>query len=131
MLKDSQHPRYSVPRTRRTYTPQFKAELLTACTQPGASIAAVALQHGMNANVLHRWLKDHRQETPLLGDGAPAPAFIPIDMATSLPALDADREPSALSQIRIELQHHAMSVTVHWPGDAAGACAQMLRTLLR
>ena len=51
MLKDSQHPRYSVPRTRRTYTPQFKAELLTACTQPGASIAAVALQHGMNANV--------------------------------------------------------------------------------
>ena len=131
MLKDSQPPRYSVPRTRRTYTPQFKAELLNACKQPGASIAAVALLHGMNTNVLHRWLKDHRQETLLLGDGAPAPAFIPIDLPTSLPALDADREPSALSHIRIELQHHAMSVTVHWPADAAGACAQMLRTLLR
>ena len=42
MLKDSQSPRYPVPRTRRTYTPQFKAELLTACKQPGASIAALA-----------------------------------------------------------------------------------------
>ena len=28
MLKDSQSPRYSVPRTRRTYSPQFKADLL-------------------------------------------------------------------------------------------------------
>lgn len=131
MLKDSQPPRYSVARTRRTYTPQFKAELLTACTQPGASIAAVALQHGMNTNVLHRWLKDHRQESPRLSDSAPAPAFIPIDLATSPPVLGSDGEPSAPSQIRIELQHHALKVTLHWPADAAGACAQMLRTLLR
>lgn len=62
MLKDSQPPRYPVTRTRRTYTPQFKTELQTACKQPGASIAALALQHGMNANVLHRWLKKHRRE---------------------------------------------------------------------
>ena len=130
MLKDSQPPRYSVPRTRRSYSPQFKSELLTACKQPGASIAAVALQHGMNANVLHRWLKDHRQGPPLLNDGGPAPAFIPIDLGASRPVLNS--EPSAPpSNIRIELQHHAMKVTLHWPVDAAGACAQMLRTLLR
>ena len=67
MLKDSQSPRYSVPRTRRTYTPQFKAELIAACQQPGASIAATAREHGMNANVLHRWLKEHR-----LGQHQPA-----------------------------------------------------------
>ena len=130
MLKDSQSPRYSVPRIRRTYTPQFKAELLSDCKQPGASIAAVALQHGMNANVLHRWLKDHRQGPPLLNDGGPAPAFLPIDLGASRPVLNS--EPSAPpSNIRIELQHHAMKVTLHWPVDAAGACAQMLRTLLR
>lgn len=132
MLKDSQPPRYSVPRTRRTYTPQFKSELLTACKQPGASIAALAMQHGMNANVLHRWLKDHRQDTPLLSDGAPAPVFIPIDLAASLSVLGSDGESSAPpSNIRIELQHHAMTVTLHWPVEAAGACAQMLRALLR
>ena len=60
MLKDSQSPRYSVPRMRRTYTPQFKAELIAACLEPGASIAATAREHGMHANVLHRWLKEHR-----------------------------------------------------------------------
>jgi transposase-like protein len=132
MLNDSQPPRYSVPRTRRTYSPQFKAELLTACKQPGASIAALALQHGMNANVLHRWLKDHRQGTLLLSDGASAPAFIPIDLAAAQPVLGSDAEPAAPpSNIRIELQHHAMKVILHWPVDAAGACAQMLRALLR
>ncbi|WP_148262966.1 transposase [Alicycliphilus denitrificans] len=61
MLKDPQTPRYAQRRTHRTYTPQFKAELVAACRQPGASVAAVALQHGMNANVLHRWLKEWAQ----------------------------------------------------------------------
>ena len=134
MLKDSQAPRYSVPRTRRSYSPQFKSELLTACKQPGASIAALAMQHGMNANVLHRWLKDHRQGALLLSDGAPVPTFIPIDLAASLPlpVSGRDSEPSAPpSNIRIELQHHAVKVTLHWPVDAAGACAQMLCALLR
>jgi len=60
MLKDSQSPRYSVPRTCRTYAPQFKVELIAACLQPSASIAATAREHGMNANVLHRWLKEQR-----------------------------------------------------------------------
>ena len=86
----------------------------------------------MNANVLHRWLKDHRQGAPLLNDGGPAPAFLPIDLGASLPVLGSDGESSAPpSNIRIELQHHAMKVTLHWPVDAAGACAQMLRALLR
>ena len=37
-----------------------KADLIAACLQPGASIAATAREHGMNANVLHRWLREHR-----------------------------------------------------------------------
>ena len=86
----------------------------------------------MNANVLHRWLKDHRQGSPLLNDEVPAPAFIPIDLTASLPVLASKGEPSTPpSSIRIELQHHAMKVTLHWPVDAASACAQMLRALLR
>ncbi len=44
----------------RVYSAQFKAELITACLQPGASIAATAREHDMNANVLHRWLREHR-----------------------------------------------------------------------
>jgi transposase-like protein len=61
MLKDPQTQRYAQRRTHRTYTSQFKAELVAMCQKPGASIAAVALQHGMNANLLHRWRKEWAQ----------------------------------------------------------------------
>ena len=60
-LKDSQTPRYAQRRTHWNYTPQFKAELVAMCQKPGAPIAAVALQHGMNANLLHRWRKEWAQ----------------------------------------------------------------------
>jgi transposase-like protein len=61
MSQEIPDSRSGVPRTRRVYSAQFKAELIAACQQPGASIAATAREHGMNANVLHRWLKEHRQ----------------------------------------------------------------------
>ena len=59
MPKDSETPRSAAQRTPRTYTRQFKAQLVAACHQPGVSIAALALHHGVNTNVLHRWLKEH------------------------------------------------------------------------
>lgn len=60
MSQETSPSRYAVPRSRRIYSAQFKAELIAACLQPGTSIAATAREHGMNANVLHRWLKEHR-----------------------------------------------------------------------
>ena len=70
MLKDPQTQRYAQRRTHRTYTPQFKAELVAMCQKPGASIAAVALQHGMNANLLHRWRKEWAQGLHRIEGGA-------------------------------------------------------------
>ncbi|MEG2048954.1 MAG: transposase [Comamonas sp.] len=61
MLQDTLTPRYSPPRTRRSYSPQFKAHLVDVCERPGASVAALAREHGINANILHRWRKEHRQ----------------------------------------------------------------------
>ena len=66
MLKDSDIARYTARRTHRTYTPAFKAELVAACQQPGTSIAALANSHGMNANVLHHWLKEHERKRPAI-----------------------------------------------------------------
>lgn len=37
---------------------EFKAELMAACQLPVISIAALANHHGVNANVLHCWLKE-------------------------------------------------------------------------
>ena len=134
MLKDSQSPRYSVPRTRRTYSPQFKAELLTACKQPGASIAALAMQHGMNANVLHRWLKEHAHDGRHQLNGsdpslkvnttANAPAFIPI----TLPAVLHE---ATGPELKVELRKGALSMTVCWPVSAAAEFAQWTKSVLK
>jgi transposase-like protein len=50
-------------RTKRFYSPDLKLQVVGACAQPGASIAGVAMQHGINANIVHRWLREHSQGT--------------------------------------------------------------------
>ena len=142
MLKDPQSPRYSVRRTHRTYSPQFKAELVALCQHPDISIAAVALQHGMNTNVLHPWLKEHRQGLHHLGSTEvgtgvmqqdQAPAFVPIAMAA--PAPTVNKSPDEVSttrgaDIRIQCHRAGLSVTVDWPLSAMDECARVLRELL-
>jgi transposase len=49
-------------RPRRRHSGAFKAEVLAACTHPGASVASVALAHGVNANLVHRAPEDIRIE---------------------------------------------------------------------
>jgi transposase len=41
---------------RRRYDPASKQRLVEACLQPGVSLAGVALQHGVNANLLRKWV---------------------------------------------------------------------------
>lgn len=41
--------------TRRTHSLEFKQRAVEASDQPGASIAGVAMAHGINANQLHKW----------------------------------------------------------------------------
>ena len=44
--------------SRRNYSAPFRALVLEQCAAPGTSVAKVALSHGMNANVVHRELRD-------------------------------------------------------------------------
>jgi len=44
---------------RRSYSLPLKLEVVGQCQQPGASIAAIALAHGINANIVHRCACGH------------------------------------------------------------------------
>jgi transposase len=46
---------------RRRYDPACKQRLVEACLQPGVSVAGLALQHGVNANLLRKWVTERRQ----------------------------------------------------------------------
>lgn len=44
------------PRRRRKHTEAFQAEVVPAAQQPGVSVASAALQHGLKANLVRRWV---------------------------------------------------------------------------
>jgi transposase len=41
---------------RRTYTEEFKRTVVGQCNEPGVSLAAVAMAHRLNANLVRRWV---------------------------------------------------------------------------
>ncbi len=91
MLNDSEIASPAVRRNHRTYTPEFKTELVADCQRPGASIAAVATLHGINANVLHRWIKENRLSGSNRLTAQPAPPW----------TCSRDRYSTGASRIRI------------------------------
>lgn len=114
---------------RRRHTADFKAKIVQEGKRPGVSIAAVALAHGINANLLRRWMAQE-DEAPAKaqpsGAAAPATEFVEVPL---LPAPPKASSPPA--EIRIELRRGAATVTVTWPAQAAGECAAWLREWLR
>src|SRR3954451_19101573 len=53
--------RVRVNRTgRRTFAREYKLEIIQECSALGASVAAVALSHRINANQLRKWIVQHR-----------------------------------------------------------------------
>ncbi len=113
-------------RRRRTHSAEFKAQVVAACSAPGVSSAAVAMAHGLNANLARRWVLDAERH----GDGVLAKAagvevattFVPVQLPP------AEDEPAA---IRIELRRGPISISVSWPCAAASQCAAWMRELLR
>ena len=109
---------------RRRYGDDLKAQVLAECEAPGASVAKVAMAHGINANVVHRW----RQ---LAREGAQATVakpreFVPVAIAapTPLPA-------QGCHGIEVELRRGAVTMKVIWPSSAAADFAAWARELLR
>ena len=124
-------------RRRRRHGDEFKAAAVTACMQPGVSIAAVAMAHGINANLLRRWVNDAEMKpvaraavaTPAVTPPRPTPSVVPMTVPSPAPAPTPQGVPT--QDIRIELHRNAMKVTVTWPASAAAECATWMRELLR
>jgi len=121
-------------RTRRRHSASFKASIVSACRQPGVSLAAVALANGLNPNMVRRWVAradggaDRQSPPGLAGAALPAASreattvtagFLPLAVAAANP------------QILVELQRHGTCVKVTWPVEAAEHCAAWMRELLR
>ncbi|MGB3070457.1 MAG: transposase [Ottowia sp.] len=101
-------------RRRRSYPKALKAQIVAECSQPGASIAGVALSHAVNANLVHKWIRQssaRRQNVP---------GFVPV--VASAPAS---------RHIEIRLVRGPVQATVQWPVSEVGACVAWLREWLK
>ncbi|MDP4302923.1 transposase [Leptothrix discophora] len=128
--EDPSRPR----RRRRLHSDEFKARAVASCMQPGMSMAAVAMAHGVNANLLRRWVREAEMK-PLAGAISKTtgePVHAPPRDALFLPVgLPAPTPQPQLADNRIELQRGATAITLTWPVSAAGDCAAWLHELLR
>jgi transposase len=76
---------------RRRYDRQAKSELVQACLQPGVSVARIAYDHALNANLLRKWISQYQQQqsqSRVSGQHAgpaPTPPFIPVVQALAAP----------------------------------------------
>jgi transposase len=108
--------------TRRKYSAAVKAQVVAECDGSGASVSKVAMSHGINANVVHRWRQLAREgKSPVL---AKTGEFMPVPLA-DLPVT------AVLADIRVELRRGATAMTITWPASAVADFALWTRELLR
>jgi transposase len=85
---------------RRQHDKAFKAELVERCLAPGASVAAVALAGGINANMLFKWRREHLRSQQLSRPASSASSvLVPVHVAADLCADHGDSQSSVPSQI--------------------------------
>ena len=79
------------------YPPEFKQLLVAASCEPGISISKLALENGINANLLFKWRQQWR-EGKLLLPSSESPQLLPVtlDAAAEQPESLAE-DPETLS----------------------------------
>ena len=75
------------PAKRRHYDSAFKRHLVELTLVPGASVARIALDHRVNANILFRWRRHYLREVAPAAV-KPAAALLPVMLSESNEALE-------------------------------------------
>ncbi len=86
-------------RSRRSFSEEFKRQVVAEAMEPGASAAAVARRHDLNANLLFTWKRRYGMSD----------RFLPIEISEAEPAVPpvsdepAERSGSEFTSIEIAL----------------------------
>ena len=86
---------------RCVYDAQAKQELILACSRPGISMAKLARDCGINANLLSTWVRKHERKAVALAAPAgvaamaAAPAFVPAHIEAPVPQAQASLQMQA------------------------------------
>ncbi|WP_127902980.1 IS66-like element accessory protein TnpA [Solirhodobacter olei] len=123
---------------RRRYEPGSKARLVAACLEPGVSVSRLALDNGINANLLTKWIKEAKAADP---ERRAAPsAFVPVvaedrSLSTDLAAMRSEMclarsegagplfspvpsQPGWKARTDLGTGQTARSMNRHWPSQS-------------
>ena len=75
---------------RCVYNPAAKRELVARCLEPGVSLARLAMAHGVNANLLRKWVMQHAgsssaQRRHSVGQRVASVPLLPVKLTESKP----------------------------------------------
>ena len=104
-------------RQRTSYPKPLKAQIVQECLQPGVSMASVARRHGVNANLVRKWIPAYRDR-----QASTLPAFVPMNLAPVT-------QPEQQIPISIEVPFGQKKLTVKWPSSDPDGCARFVREL--
>jgi transposase len=79
---------------RGIYDPAAKQELVDLCRRTGSSVAKLARDFGINANLLASWLRDSERKAGEVvesepANGSPSAAFVAVHLESAAPTLAA------------------------------------------
>ena len=83
---------------RRRYDAAWKDRLVAACLEPGVSVSRLALEHGVNVNLLWKWIRQYRlaQQHKAAARLPSPPVFVPVRIEAA-PDRIASRSSSGLA----------------------------------
>ena len=119
---------------KRRHSEEFKQAVVAACSEPGASVAGIALANGVNANLVRKWMSKRGAALPSL---RAAPSTVPVLAHTPLAGnppfipVGIQAEHSGPLNIQIQIRRGNTSVSVSCPLEGAAACAAWLGEWLR
>lgn len=101
---------------RCVYDKQAKRELVRRCQQPGVSVAAMALAHGLNANLLRKWITMSGRRRSGEGERA-VPMMLPVTVQspTAASASEGSLEvvlPGGTIRVRGYVSREALQVVI-------------------
>lgn len=86
---------------KRVFAETYKQSLVERCLQPGTSVSRVALEHGINANLLRKWIDKRTPASSAVATLVPVTIKSAGEMQPAASASPSPRTPSGVIEIEI------------------------------
>jgi len=104
---------------RRRFSAQFKRAVVDETLIPGASVAAIALRHRLNANLLFKWRRTQLRQSAL--QPLKAAKMLPVKLESSstiVPLIHHTSSPRRLTRGSIEIEYAQARIRIRGAVDA-------------